>query len=489
MIVKDRREEFQDYLEDTSNLRGEADTLFFPQTEREVSSLVRECVEGGVNFTLSAGKTGTTGGCVPLGGAVISLEKLNKIIDIDEQKNIVHLQGGVSLQQLDEQAGKYGLTLRAAPTESLAFIGGAVATGASGVRGFGYGSIRNYVAALEVVLPRGEMLKIRRGRSFAEGRAFDFGDRGKRFKFRLPSYVMPQVKTQAGYFVKEGMDLIDLFIGSEGTLGIIIACEINLSKVPFNMLDGLVFFTEERAALDFTDRIKELKTAGALGPASLEFFDSNSLAMLKAEYSLIPPSAVAAVYFEQEVRDEADYNFLIEKWAGLIEENGASLDNSILADNAKDRRQIFDFRHKLPQMINEYLRRAKQVKVAADIAVPDGYFRPMYNFYKKTAREAGIDYVNFGHIGESHLHFNFLPRTEAQSRRAKQMISILCREAVTRGGTVSAEHGIGKIKKPYLALMYTEDEIREMAAVKKYFDPACRLNLDNIFPKETLYNL
>ena len=113
----------------------------------------------------------------------------------------------------------------------------------------------------------------------------------------------------------------------------------------------------------------------------------------------------------------------------------------------------------------------------------------MYDLYITAAEKSGIDYVNFGHIGESHLHFNFLPKNEQENYQAREYIKMFCGKAVSLGGTVSAEHGIGKIKKPYLKIMYNENEIKGMAALKKYFDPYCLLGLDNIFDKELLYKI
>ncbi|MFH1519321.1 MAG: FAD-binding oxidoreductase [Candidatus Omnitrophota bacterium] len=485
MIIKNKSQDLLNYLEDTSNLKGKASLLYLPQDAQEVAHSLRECCHKKIPFTLSSGHTGTTGGSVPLGGAVISLENLNKIIDIDRESQTVRLETGVSLEDLEKEINKFNLTLRAAPTEDLAFVGGAIATSASGVRGFGYGSIRKYVKSLEVILTGGEIISLNRGRIISKVRHFDFEYGGRSFQFPLPSYQLPQVKSQAGYFVKDNMDLIDLFIGSEGTLGVITACRLNLQKIPFSIFDGLVFFPKEENALGFIAKIKTLKKKGALKPASLEFFDQNSLELLRDEYTFIPPAA-AAVYFEQEVENMASFDSLLLKWQNLIEENGASPDQSILADTLKEREKIFKFRHKLPQLINEFLREKKQVKVASDIAVPDDKFHQMYAFYKKIAGEAKIKYVNFGHIGESHLHFNFLPSNDQEGIKARSYLKRLCQKAVSLGGTVSAEHGIGKIKKPYLRVMYKESEIKEMAAVKKYFDPACLLGLDNIFDKELL---
>ena len=485
MIIRNSVQDLLNYLEDTSNLKGKASLLYLPQNNREVLESLRDCSRKKIPFTLSSGHTGTTGGCVPSEGAVISLEKLNKIIDINQEKQTVHSQAGVTLENLEKEVNKFNLTLRASPTESLAFIGGAIATSASGVRGFGYGSIRKYVRALEVILTTGEVINIKRGEITSKQRCFEFESGGRHFKFNLPFYQLPKVKSQAGYYVKDNMDLIDLFIGSEGTLGVIVSCELNLQEIPFNIFDGLIFFSQEADALKFIEEIKRLKRKEKLKPASLEFFDKNSLELLKDEYSFIPDSE-SAVYFEQEVENEADFEMLLSKWQGLIEKNKAYLDKSILADTQDQRKRVFDFRHKLPQMINEFLRGNNQVKTASDITVPDDKFNQMYEFYKKVAREAKMRCVNFGHIGESHLHFNFLPSNDQEGKRAKGYLKNFCQEAVSLGGTVSSEHGIGKIKKPYLKIMYKESEIKEMAALKKYFDPLCLLGLDNIFDKELL---
>jgi len=485
MIVRNSVSDLVNYLEDTSNLKGKASLLYLPQDKGEVLESLRDCSRKKIPFTLSSGHTGTTGGCVPLEGAVISLENLNKIININQEKQIVHSQTGVTLENLEKEVNKSNLTLPASPTENLAFIGGAIATSASGVRGFGYGSIRKYVRALEVILTTGEVINIKRGEITSKGRYFDFEHKKRRFKFAIPSYQLPKIKSQAGYYVKDNMDLIDLFIGSEGTLGIIVSCELSLGKIPFNVFDGLIFFPQDTEALEFIEEIKSLKRKGELKPTSLEFFDKNSLELLKAEYSFIPDSG-AAVYFEQEVEDEAGFQPLLLKWQELIEKNKAYLDESILADTRNQRKRVFDFRHKLPQMINEFLRANNQAKTASDIAVPDDKFNQMYDFYKKIAREAKIRYVNFGHIGESHLHFNFLPSNDQEGKRAREYLKKLSQMAVSLGGTVSAEHGIGKIKRPYLKIMYKESEIKEMAALKKYFDPSCLLGLDNIFDRELL---
>ncbi|MFA6282280.1 MAG: FAD-binding oxidoreductase, partial [Candidatus Omnitrophota bacterium] len=414
MIIKTKKDEFESYLEDTSNLYGSASSLYIVKSKDELVSLIRDFNKHKTLFTLSAGRTGTTGGCVPLEGVIISIEQLKSIIEIDKNNKTVHLEAGVTFKELEESITKCNLALRASPTESLAFVGGAISTCASGVRGFGYGSIRNYISEIEVVMPTGEIIVIKRGNVFSKARLFDFEAKGKKIKFRLPSYITPKIKSQSGYFVHDNMDLIDLFIGSEGTLGVVASAKINLQESPANVFDGLIFFKKETESLEFIAKIKSLKEKKALKPTSLEFFDKNSLGMLKEEYSFVP-DAVCAVYFEQSVEAQDNLNTLMDEWAALIEEAGAIMEKSLLADTPKEREKIFEFRHRLPQAINEYLRSYKQLKTAVDCAVPDKAFADMYDFYKEKAKESGIHYVNFGHIGEDHLHFNFLPKNNEEA--------------------------------------------------------------------------
>lgn len=484
MIIKDKSEDLLTYLEDTSNIKGCASRLYIPQTKDELILAIKQCHKDKVPFTVSAGRTGTTGGSTPLDGVIVSCERLVQL-KIDSLSRSAYLEAGVSLDTLEKEANRQGLSLRASPTENLACIGGVIATCACGVRGFRYGSIRNYIKKIEVVLASGEILEIVRGKYKAKGRIFDFKAAGRRFKFSLCSYSMPAVKSQAGYYIADNMDLIDLFIGSEGTLGVILSCEVSLEELAGSIFDGIIFFPEEEEALKFTAKVKQLKKDKLMDPTSLEFFDRNSLDFLRGEYSFMPDDS-CAVYFEQEAENSKQQDSLIDKWYELISQSGALGDNTIFADTLVAREKVFAFRHKLPQLINEFLRRKGQVKTATDIAVSDDKFLQMYAYYKDKAESSGLDYVNFGHIGQSHLHFNFLPKNDPQADQARKLIESFCRKAVLLSGTISAEHGIGKLKKPYLKLMYSASQIKEMATLKKYFDPDCLLNLDNIFDKELL---
>ncbi len=480
MLIKTDRSEFLSYLEDTSNLKGNADALYIPEDKLEVCEILKEHNAKGIPITCSAAHTGTTGGCVPFEGTILSLEKLNTIENIDTKRKFARVEAGLPLNLLEGELAKFDLTFRPQPTESLAFIGAATSTGASGVRGFRYGSIRNYIQRLEIALADGSILDIKRGKIMANRRRLSFSLEKRKFEIFLPTYKMPQVKTQAGYFIHDDMDLLDLFIGSEGTLGVILSLEISVQKKSPVVFDGVVFFTSEIDGFKFVEEVIKLKKE--LSPTSIEFFDSNSLKFLKEDYHDIPQTG-CAIYFEQET-DLDSYEHLMDIWVKLLEENGADLNQVWMGDNPLERKRIYEFRHKLPEKINEFLRQYSQKKLSTDIAVPAKNFYKMYHLYKEEAQKLDIPYVNFGHIGERHLHFNFLPRNDKEYLTGKKAIERFVKYAVKIGGTVSAEHGIGKIKKDYLKIMYGKKHIKEMARLKSYFDPNFILGRDNIFDKD-----
>jgi D-lactate dehydrogenase (cytochrome) len=145
-----------------------------------------------------------------------------------------------------------------------------------------------------------------------------------------------------------------------------------------------------------------------------------------------------------------------------------------------------EFRHQLPVLVNEWLARHQQRKVSTDMAVPDEEFAAMLRFYRETLHACGLQYVIFGHVGDNHVHVNIMPRNENEAAEARAIYMRFARRAVEFGGTISAEHGIGKLKRDYLRLLYGEEHLREMAALKRALDPACILGRGNIFAEEYL---
>jgi D-lactate dehydrogenase (cytochrome) len=286
------------------------------------------------------------------------------------------------------------------------------------------------------------------------------------------------------------MDLLDLFIGSEGTLGVVVEAEVMLLPKPEAILSGVVFFTSEQDVLSFVaDARREslatrAQSSHGLDARALEYFDRESLGFLSQKYPAIPPQATGAVFFEQETTGETE-DSLLTAWMALVERHRA-LSDSWFATNEQDQSKLREFRHQLPVLMNEWFARYGQKKVSTDMAVPDDAFGGMLQLYRDTLFESGLRYTIFGHIGDNHIHVNILPRNDEEGKRARELYVGFLKYAASVGGTLSAEHGVGKLKRDYLRLFFSEEHLREMAALKLALDPAGILGRGNIFAESFL---
>lgn len=480
MQIKSHPDEIQSFLADASFIRGGyAERVVFPESVEEVAQSVAAANRDRVPVTVSGAGTGTVGGRVAFGGIVLATDRLNRI------KNIVREEGGgyavagagVILSDLQRAVDREGLLYPPDPTERGCFIGGTVATNASGARTFKYGPTRNYIRRLKIVLASGEIVDLRRGdvRADANGRI-----RIGTVDAQLPSYQRPATRKNAsGYFVAPAMDAVDLFIGSEGTLGVICEVETRLLPKPEGLLSGVVFFENEADVLALVADARAHVDARAL-----EFFDHESLNFLREKYPEIPDKAVGAIFFEQETRAETEESVLNE-WLGLLDQHHAFPD-SWFATNEQDQARLREFRHQLPVLMNEWFARYNQRKVSTDMSVPDEAFSGLFQLYKDTLRDSRLRYTIFGHIGDNHVHVNILPRDESEATRAWELYRQFLKYAASVGGTLSAEHGVGKLKREYLRLFYSDDQLRAMAALKRAFDPNGILGRGNIFSEELL---
>jgi D-lactate dehydrogenase (cytochrome) len=218
---------------------------------------------------------------------------------------------------------------------------------------------------------------------------------------------------------------------------------------------------------------------------ALEYFDSKALRYLQNDYSNIPAKANAAVWFEQESHSGNEEE-LIGKWSELISKHKGDIDNSWFAFTENDKEKIQGFRHAISAKVNEYISSKGLIKLGTDVAVPDELLNDFYFYCKKQVESAGLDYVIYGHFGNSHLHLNILPGSSDEVTSGKEVYHNICRKAAEIGGTVSAEHGIGKLKQDYLIMMFGENNIKKMAAIKKILDPYLILGIGNIFKKDIL---
>ena len=470
MKISSNQHELESYLSDASFIRdGYADRVVFPENIEDVSELLKSANRDRIPVTVSGAGTGTVGGRVPFGGIILATDKLNRIKQIVREENGGYglAEAGVILSDFQRAVDQQDLLYPPDPTERGCFLGGTVATNASGARTFKYGPTRNYVQGLKVVLASGEILELGRG----DATALDVP---------LPSYHMPATRKNAsGYFVAPEMEAIDLFIGSEGTLGVICEVETRLLPKPEGLLSGVVFFENEADVLALVADVRTRVDARAL-----EFFDHESLTFLREKYPEIPAKAVGAIFFEQETRAETE-EFVLTTWMDLLDQHHAFAD-SWFATNEQDQARLREFRHQLPVLMNEWFARYNQRKVSTDMAVPDEAFPGLFRLYKDTLRDSHLRYTIFGHIGDNHVHVNILPRDDREAAHARELYLRFLKYAASVGGTLSAEHGVGKLKRDYLRLFYNDDQLREMAALKKAFDPNGILGRGNIFSEELL---
>ena len=408
--------------------------------------------------TIAGGGTGTTGGCVPFGGWVLSMEKLNRL---EVHSGYAIAGAGVALRDLQAAALRSGQLYPPDPTENAAFIGGNIATNASGSRSFRYGPTRRWIERLRVVL--------------ADGRLLDLG-RGELIDFDPGTIPLPAVtKNTAGYLLRPGMDWVDLFAGSEGTLGVVTEARLRLLPAPAAVLAGVVFFPTDSAALDAVDQWRSTEAR------MLEYLDHASLDLLRTRSPEIPAAARAAILFDQALEGEDDPE--VDHWLDRIQAAGALDEDSWFALSATDRERFRRFRHTLAELVNDTVRRSGALKMHTDYAVPLARNREMLAYYRRRLEEEFPGrHVIFGHLGDAHVHINVFS-DPANPAAATNLLSEFARQAVALGGTVSAEHGLGKRKKHLLQLQYGAAELEAMRAVKRRLDPG------NILGRGTLWDL
>jgi D-lactate dehydrogenase (cytochrome) len=495
MQVKTQADELQNYLTDASNMPGGyADKLFIPETPEEIAEILREANAQKIEVTVSGARTGTVGGAIPFGGFVISLEKLNKIKEINTEALFAVVESGVILNDFQKTVEAENLFYPPDPTEWSCQIGGTVATNASGARSFKYGATREFVEELEVVLANGEILNLKRGRNLSENGFIELETvNGTRIRAKLPTYRQPDTrKNTSGYFSGENVDAIDLFIGSEGTLGIITKIKLKVLPKPESFFSGIIFFEDENDLLNFVNEAREIsfntrktEIQNSIDASLIEYFDEKALKFISEKFPEVPENAKGAIFFEQETSAETE-DSLLEQWNALLEKSRADLEQSWFTTTEQDREKMRSFRHALPVSVNERIVRYKQKKVGTDMAVPDDKFASFLRFYKEKLDASGLEYVIFGHIGDNHLHANMIPKTNDEATQARHLYGRFIAQSIMLGGTISAEHGIGKHKSKYLYVQYGERFLNEMAELKKAFDPNGILGRGNMFDAKFL---
>lgn len=543
--IKPFTSEFDEYRKDESRTVGTAESISFPRSEREVREVLAHLAPERVPVTVQGGRTGLAAGAVPRGGHAMNLSKMNRCLGMRRgpatagveasqagaggplahealpcDTYFLRVEPGVVLAQLRKDledknvrtAGWDAESLAAweafcqdertfffptDPTETSATIGGMATCNASGARSYRFGPMRPHVSTLRVALADGDLLDLRRGAVRARGRSLDLEtEGGRRIHVDLPTYDMPRAKNASGYYAADGMDAVDLFVGSDGTLGVITEIELELAVQPPVIWGVSCFFDSEDQAVAFT----VLTRANMPAAAAIEYFDHDALAILRRQKATstafaslpdIDPETGCCIYVELQCRDEAAALEGLYRLGALLEQAGGSERDTWVGRTDLDRESQRFFRHAVPESVNMLIDKRRKTdpsitKLGSDMAVPDEHLLDVVRLYRTTLRAEGLQTAVWGHIGNNHLHVNVLPRSAEEHRHGKELFTRWAQAVTEMGGAVSAEHGVGKLKRDFLATMYGEKHVREMARVKRQLDPQGILGRGNLFPEELL---
>lgn len=440
------------YGADSSGLRLVPELVARPESVEEVVELLQQASTDRMPVTAAGAQTSTTAASITDKGLLLSLRSLDRISTPDEKARTINVGPGALVGEIKRTAAAVGLLFAPDPTsEEESTIGGAIACNASGARTFKYGATRKHVQALKVVMANGELMEFRRSNL---------------------------EKNTVGYAFAH--DPIDWFIGSEGTLGVIVEAELALLPLPSHVVGLAVFFRTEEDALKFIVATRESRS---VTPRCIEYFDDRAIEIARATASgaVLPGEAAAMVYVEEEIGDDVDAT--LGRWGDIVESIAPDFDPLVFDGEAR-LREARRIRHSVPSTMNERggkYRDSGGRKVSTDWAVPYRELGGAVRMARALATEHGIDQaVIYGHAGNGHPHQNFIARDAGELATIERVVEQTLRSVLALGGTVAAEHGIGKIKRRWLPLQMNGLQIAMMSAVKRELDPLGILAPGNI---------
>jgi D-lactate dehydrogenase (cytochrome) len=506
------------FLEDAAHYPGgHAAGVVFPRSAADVADALAMAPA-----VLPIGaQSSVTGGATPMGELLISTSKLSRILEVQPER--VTVEAGVTVAAMQEALAAAGSWFPPAPTFTGACAGGIVATNAAGAATFKYGSTRRRVEAITVVLADGTVLHLQRGRNRATAEGLRLEMRRGVVTVPVPRYTMPQVaKCSAGYHASPGMDVVDLFVGCEGTLGIVTDITFRaLAPAPQIALAFVTCTTEEQglrlvAALrDASQATWRSKDPAGIDASAIEHMDRRSLEVLRedgadarnnvrvpanTELALLiqlelPPHVSAAVAYDeiQSATSPDAPDTPLVRFCRLLDDFGL-LDDAELAVPGDRRRveQLIAIREAVPAGVNFRVGQAKRTidphiaKTAADMVVPFEHFAEMSRVYREGFERRDLDFAMWGHISDGNVHPNVIPRSFEDVQHGKEAILEFGREAARLGGCPLAEHGVGRnpVKQALLEQLYGTAGIEEMRAVKRTLDPKWKLAPGVIFSRE-----
>ncbi|WP_085507852.1 glycolate oxidase subunit GlcD [Thalassobacillus devorans] len=427
----------------TPQFQSMPDAVVAPRNTDEVAEVLKLCNEHHIPVVPRGSGTNLSAGTTPVeGGIVLLFKHMQDIIEIDEENLTVTVQPGLITLDLINAVEAKGLFYPPDPSSmKISTMGGNLNENSGGLRGLKYGVTRDYVMGLEVVLPNGDI--IHTGGKLA--------------------------KDVAGY------DLTRLFVGSEGTLGVITEATLKLVPMPETKKTILALYEDIEAAAEAVSSI----IAHRIIPTTLEFLDQPTLKVVEEYAQIGLPTDIEAVLLIEQDGPQEVVDRDIEKIAALCRDNQA-----IRVDVAKSELEADALRTARRTALSA-LARLKPTTILEDATVPRSKIAEMVRAINDIAREYKVDICTFGHAGDGNLHPTCLTdvRNKEEIHRVEQAFEAIFHQAVELGGTITGEHGVGAMKSPYLHLKLGDEGIAAMKGIKQAFDPNNIMNPGKMFAK------
>jgi glycolate oxidase len=417
------------------------DMVAFPSSAEEVSQILKLANRHLFPVIPRGQGTGLTGGSIPLnGGVVLVFTRMNKIIEIDTRNLIAVVEPGVVTYIFQEEVAKYGLCYPPDPASyKYSSIGGNVAECAGGPNSLKYGVTRDYVIGLEVVVPTGAILNV-------------------------------GVRTMKGVV---GYDLTRLFVGSEGTLGVITKINLKLIPLPEGKATILALFKRVEDTAEAVSAI----IAAKIVPSTIEFMDRASIRCSEQASPMGISEDIEGLLLIEVDGDSVSIESQAEKIRTVLSRHNAA--EIKLTRDPKEADKLWQAR----RVVSQATYNLNPVKIAEDVVVPRSNIPNLIRFLEEIQKKFGVPILSFGHAGDGNFHVSIMIKDTPEDRKkAEEAVKELFAETIRLGGTLSGEHGIGTSKAAYLGMELSDEVIETMKNIKKLFDPNNILNPGKIFP-------
>jgi len=491
-LIVSYSDRYQDYIKDESRFRGQCNSISFPKSRKDVQEIINLCVSQNTPITVQGARTGISGCAVPYSGHVMSTENFSSISKAfmdGENHLIMRLQPGVRLSSVNQILQKGDLKdishdgvdldlirryqFSPNPTETLASFGGLFACNAKGMNNFKHGDTASNIKGIEVTLANGEVWDISRGQ-------YIFDSTGSKLpngeKLQIDLSVAKEKSPRYCLSTFPGLDLLDLFAGSEGMLGIVTRLDVNFKKTPDHSWGIMFFFDDLSSSIDFCLKLSE-SSSGRMEDQPLtavELFHNSALQMIEQyksnttslkDFPNFPIGVESAIYIEIEGHDsemlDQYLEFLLETFLIL----GGEEEHAWAANGPDEIEKFRLVRHTAAESVNTQVDNNRQdeksiTKVCTDFSAPTDRLADTLNLYLAGIKEAQVEFSIFGHAFENHFHVNLLPKNRNELERSNQLIFEWAEQINGWGGSVVSENGIGKLKKDLFNKFVDESELQ-----------------------------